>query len=511
VQSDPGATQPLTDPAVTGPAVTDPAMAASAVTDPGVTDPALTVPAVSDPARRRSASLAAVLSFLWPGLGQLYRGRRWSALVYAVPPALILLGIAAVAAGGLERLALRLLNPPVALTATALVAIIGLWRIVSIFDARRRTAIDPPESHSRRSLVVAMVLAVLVIAVHGFAGYYAFSFYRAGQQIQEPLIGAQPSPEPTQDAGGLPTATPDPDATPGPTEPPPSEMINVLFVGIDRGLLINTNTDTMLLASFNPQTQRIVMISLPRDTAQMPLYNGGTWDRKINSLYHYAANNPDEFPDGGMGTLVREFEYLIGVPIDYYASIEMAGFWGMIDKVGGVDVVLERPINDPVYTYHDKQGFYLEAGPHHLDGATALAYVRSRHGPGNSDFERARRQQQLILALRERLRDPSVLLNMPSLLDAAGEFVRTDAPLDRLPELLDIVQASQGAEVEHIVLGPRTFAERIPFSEFNGQYGLRLKMEEVAALSISLFGDESRYVRDGVPSTRKPMLTADPV
>ena len=458
---------------------------------------------LTEPTVRRSPSWAAVLSFVFPGLGQLYRGRRWSALAYALPVALILLGLAVAAAGGLERLALRMLNPPVALTATALVGILGLWRIVSIFDARRRTAADAPERDSRRSLLIAALLAVLVLGVHGYAGYYAFSFYRAGEQIQEPLIGAQPSPAPTPMETG-PVATPHPDATPGPTPPPPSDMVNVLFVGIDRGTRINTNTDTMLLASFNPLTKRIAMISLPRDTAQVPLYNGGTWNRKINTLYHYAESNPDEFPDGGMGTLVREFEYLVGGPIDYYASIEMAGFWGMIDKVGGVDVVLERPINDPVYTYHEKQGFYLEAGPHHLDGATALAYVRSRHGPGGSDFERARRQQQVLLALRERLRDPGVLLNLPSLLDAAGEFVRTDVPLDRLPELLDIIQASQGAEVEHIVLGPRTYAEQIPMSEFGGLYGLRLKMDEVAALSISLFGDESRYARGNIRPTREP-------
>lgn len=424
--------------------------------------------------------------------------------MYAVPVVVGVVGVAVLAAGGLERLALRLLNPPVALSVTVLIALLGLWRVVSIFDARRRTATDPPEPNSRRSLMVAALLAVLVIAVHGFAGYYVFSFYRAGEQIQEPLIGARPSPEPTPVGGGLPQATPDPAATPGPTQPPPSDMINVLFVGIDRGNLINTNTDTMLLASFNPQTERIVMISLPRDTAQVPLYNGGTWNRKINSLYHYAQANPEEFPDGGMGTMVREIEFLVGIPIDYYASIEMAGFWGLIDKVGGVDVVLEKPINDPVYTYHDQPGFYLAAGPHHLDGATALAYVRSRHGPGGSDFERARRQQQLLLALRERLHDPAVLFNMPSLLDAAGEFVRTDAPLDRLPDLLDIIQASQGAEVEQIVLGPRRFAERIPPSEFGGLYGLRLNMDEVAALSISLFGAESRYALSSTRPTAEP-------
>jgi polyisoprenyl-teichoic acid--peptidoglycan teichoic acid transferase len=277
-------------------------------------------------------------------------------------------------------------------------------------------------------------------------------------------------------------------------------MVNVLFVGIDRGSSDNTNTDTMLLASFDPRTERIVMISLPRDVTNVPLYSGGTWRRKINTFYHYAAFHPDEYPGGGMDALVRQMEYLIGVPIHYYASIEIDGFRRIIDLVGGVDVVLEQAINDPTYQHTpDETGFFMQPGPHHLDGATALAYVRSRHGPGGSDFARARRQQQVILALRERLHDPAVFLNLPALLDAGAQMVRTDVPPHRLSELMALVQASEGAEARHIVLGPQRFAERIPPAETGGLYALRLKMEAVAAMSLSLFGNESRYAREGVP------------
>jgi polyisoprenyl-teichoic acid--peptidoglycan teichoic acid transferase len=470
--------------------------------------------------KERSPSWAAVLSFIWPGLGQLYRGRSGSAVVYALPPFLVLVMAAVAVAGGLEQLALRLFSPAVALSVTAVIGLLALWRIVSILDARRRTQADAPEARPHRSLALALILSVLVIATHGFAGYYTYSFYRAGQQIHEPLTGAEPSPSPMPSPS--PDATVGPDATAaqaGPTNTPSPAasmaddgMINVLFVGIDRGLMDNTNTDTILLASFDPRTDRIVMISLPRDTAQVPLYSGGTWNGKINALYHYAVANPGEFPDGGMGTLVRQMEFLIGVPIHYYASIEMAGFWGMIDLVGGVDVVLERPIRDPVYHHTPgERGFFMDPGPHHLDGRTALAYVRSRHGPGNSDYVRARRQQQVLLGLRERLHDPAVLLNMPALLDAASEMVRTDVPLDRIPEFVELVQASAGAEAENYVLAPRRFAERIPRDEAGGQFATRLKMDAVAALSLELFGAESRYAREEVPPTIAPGETLTPV
>ncbi len=461
--------------------------------------------------RPRSASLAAVLSFVWPGLGQLYRGRRWTGVSHAVPPALVVIGVLLVAAGGLEQLAFRLLTPAVGLGATALVAGLALWRIVSIFDARRRIRAPTPDAHPRRSLAVAALLSLVVVATHAFAGYYTYSFFRAGEQIYEPITGAPPEPSPSPSIEPGPPVTPEPGATAPPTQPPPTEMVNVLFVGIDRGTTrLNTNTDTLLLASFDPRTGRIVMISIPRDTAQVPLYNGRTWPRKINALYHYAEAHPAEFPAGGMGTLVREVEYLIGVPVDYYASIEMAGFWGMIDKVGGVDVYLEEAVIDPVYHLHeDRRGFEMQPGWHHLDGRTALAFVRSRHGPNNSDYERARRQQQVLLALRERLRDPAVLLNLPTLLDYAAQMVRTDVPLDRMPEFIELVQATQGAEVRNVVLGPRRFAEVIPNTEFAG-FGTRLKMEEVALLSLELFGNESRYAQPGAMPTVRPDATRDP-
>lgn len=460
-----------------------------------------------------------MLSFLWPGLGQLYRGRRWSGLFQALPLALGALAVAWIAVNGPEQLALRLLAPQVAIGATVLVAALALWRIVSIFDARRRARLSDSDAHPRRSLAVAVVLSLIVLATHAYAGYFTYSFYRAGEQIFEPITGnsPDPTPGPTTDPG--PPVTPEPGATAAPTVPPPSEMINVLFVGIDRGTnRTNTNTDTILLASFDPRSGQIAMISIPRDTALVPLYNGRTWPRKINSLYHYAEANRDEFPDGGLGTLVREVEYLVGVPIQYYASIEMSGFWGMIDQVGGVDVCLDEPLIDPVYHLHeDRRGFEMQPGWHHLDGRTALAFVRSRHGPNNSDYQRARRQQQVLLALRERLRDPGVLLNLPALLDYAAQIVRTDVPLDRVPEFVELVQATQGAAVRNIVLGPRRFAEVIPPEEFAG-FATRLRMDEVAALSVELFGDESRYARelpwptarpDGTPRV-SPAATARP-
>ena len=82
----------------------------------------------------------------------------------------------------------------------------------------------------------------------------------------------------------------------------------------------------------------------------------------------------------------------------------------------------------------------MSAGKHHLDGRTALAYVRSRQGVGDNDFNRARRQQQVLLALREQLTKPENLPQIPGLLDAAGDTIRTNFPSERVGEMIDLAQ-----------------------------------------------------------------------
>jgi LCP family protein required for cell wall assembly len=342
-----------------------------------------------------------------------------------------------------------------------------------------------------------VVLVGLIVAMHVWAGNVVWSAYQAGVRISQPIDGT-PSPRPTDAAApGLPTGS---GVTPLPTTagpPVPEGRVTVLFLGRDLGRGAEGHlTDSLQIASFDPVSGQIVMISLPRDTGQLPLYSGGTWPTKINALMSYAEAHPGEFPDGGLGTLRRELEYIIGIPIHYYAQVDFEGFVRLIDSVGGVDVTVVREINDPTYWQFGRQvGFHMLPGEHHLDGLTALAYARSRHGTGNSDFQRARRQQEVLLAVRDRLNDPSVLANLPTVIDIASEYVRTDVPLDRLPEIIALLQASTAASVDRYVLQPRLYAEVIPREEIGRVYMTRLKMDAVAELSIRLFGEESRYAQ----------------
>jgi len=212
----------------------------------------------------------------------------------------------------------------------------------------------------------------------------------------------------------------------------------------------------------------------------------------------WARDHPADYPDGALTSMVKEIGFLLGAPIHYYAAIDLAGFRRMIDLVGGVTVDNPRAIADPRYDWLDgRHGFFLSAGVHKLDGTTALAYVRSRQGEGDSDFTRARRQQQVLLALRDQLTKPQNLASIPSLLDAAGDTIRTNFPSDRVGEMIDLAQRANTDTVQQIVLGPRKYAELIPPSETGGIYQLRFKMDELARLSIKILGDESRYANSG--------------
>lgn len=456
--------------------------------------------------RVRSPVTASFLSFIWPGFGQWYARQPRRALLYALPPALLVFGLLTALALAPEVFVLRLLAPSFALAVIALIGLHAVWRVASVVDAWWNTRREPLVRD--RAVPVVVLLSLVILASHGLAAYYVQSFGAAGEQIfggdtAGPVTGplddilaplaTQPpetpgTPGSTPVPGASPTAVP---ATPEPTSRPafnPDQRVTVLFVGVDSGPgRDHALTDTLIAASFDPATNQIAMISVPRDTGRIPMYDGGIYEDRINSLLGFARNNPDRFPQGPVYALVREMEYLIGTPIDYYAVTDMAGLQATVDLVGGVDINVATAINDVGV------GLVLEPGRYHMDGELALKYARSRHGPGNNDFERARRQQQIIYALGQRVKDPAVLARLPQVLDAAAGLVRSDIPVEYLPEFLGAFEQMQDASTRQIVLSPSRYAERIPPAEVGGRYMIELKMDAVAALSIELFGPESRY------------------
>jgi LCP family protein required for cell wall assembly len=259
------------------------------------------------------------------------------------------------------------------------------------------------------------------------------------------LATASPTPSPTV----RPTPTMRPTPVPTPTPIPLDQAmlkgrVTLLIIGTDsnderarRGA--NLNTDAMIVASVNAAKNKIVMLSLPRDTVDLPMADGRVWGNKINGL------------EGSLGieALRDTIATTLGVPIDYYLQINMSDFGRVVTAVGGLDVVVPYPLYDP------SLGLNLRAGKQHLNNNNALSYVRTRHQ--DSDYGRVLRQQQVVMALVGKLLDPHTKVDLRKFMQGFAS-VRTDIPVAKLPTFREIARRSLHAPITSTILGPPRFA-----------------------------------------------------
>jgi len=422
-------------------------------------------------------------------------------LLFAVPVLVIVLIVLIQAASGLGKLATLIISPSSALTVFILVVLLGIWRELAVIDAA--SAISPRGSWRRgRSLLTIGLITVIIGVTHVWAGAVAWAVYDASRNVFVGLEGPDAGqPVASQavtvpPASGAPSASPDDEyvAAPFATPPTAAARINILLTGIDsaqtRDHALN---DTLMVASIDPTSGNVALISFPRDISHVPMVGGGIYKGKINSYMTWVNNHPGDFKDKPLVELVKELSFLVGAPIHYYAAVDLAGFRKMVDAAGGVTINNQRVIDDPRYDWLDgRRGFKLSVGKHHLDGENALAYVRSRYTFGDNDFNRARRQQEVLVALANSLTNPSMLPRLPGLIEAAGQTVRTNFPSGRVGEMLELLQGRAGQKVKQVVLGP-PYSYHPPNDQTGGIYTLRLKMDRLAKLSRDIFGSESTY------------------
>ncbi len=212
------------------------------------------------------------------------------------------------------------------------------------------------------------------------------------------------------------------------------DRINILLVGTDyREGDEYSRTDSMIIASIDPKTKTVGLLSLPRDLqVNIPGYG----QDKINAAYIYG--DYDKKPGGGIGLLERTIGNNFGVQIHYYASVNFTGFEQIVDAFGGVTVDPQYAIVDdeyPTETY-GYTSLYFPAGVQHLNGKAALQYARTRHA--DLDFGRSRRQQEVLLALRQQALKGNLMQNFYSLLDVLGKAIKTDVPQDQIPKLANL-------------------------------------------------------------------------
>ncbi|MFH0749999.1 MAG: LCP family protein [Candidatus Gottesmanbacteria bacterium] len=190
------------------------------------------------------------------------------------------------------------------------------------------------------------------------------------------------------------------------------DRVNILLLGMAGGMHEGPDlTDTIIVASFHLKNRSIALITVPRDIWSETLKD------KVNSAYHYGEAKKR----GGGMTLSRAIiEDITGLPIHYIVTLDFTQFETIIDVLGGIDVMVTQSFTDTEYPIAGRENdlcdgdntfpcryetIHFDAGTQHMNGSTALKYVRSRHSEGDegTDFARGKRQQDVMVALKEKI------------------------------------------------------------------------------------------------------------
>ena len=229
------------------------------------------------------------------------------------------------------------------------------------------------------------------------------------------------------------SASVQPELAVGETQKPETtarSTVNVLVVGLDN-VEGGSRTDAIALAIFDAGNKGLRIASIPRDSRVYIPKRG--WD-KINHAYVY----------GGINLLRETLVNLTGMPIDYFVKVNYKSFPRIVDILGGVDIYVEKRLN-----YNDYSGklfINIPAGQQHMDGKTALGYVRFRHDP-LGDIGRVRRQQKFIDTIMKKIKTPAILPRIPAIVTELYDSIDTDlAPL----EALKLVQFANSIQPDRI-------------------------------------------------------------
>lgn len=320
------------------------------------------------------------------------------------------------------------------------------------------------------SLLLSVTFVITGIIVSIFAFLTVEAVLAAARQPLNPLEAAAIEASGTElpplvQEGAIPTSVPN---EPTPTPIPEveglrdDERITVLLMGIDRrpGEPFISRTDSMMLISVNPADDTVSILSIPRD---LYVVIPGRGRDRINTAFVYGSQGNN--PPGGAALAMQTVEYNLGVPVDHYMMVDFAAFIRGVDAIGGIDVEVPFEIYDPQYPdmNYGYDPLHIPAGMQHFDGELALKYARTRHQ--DNDFYRARRQQQVLMAVRSKLLSlgaGEMLRQAPFLYRQLEEGVRTDLSLEQMlrmaTTLKDIPSENIRSEVldHNYVTGYRT-------------------------------------------------------
>lgn len=453
----------------------------------------------SDGRHERGPLVGAVLSFLFPGLGQLARGARGRAAFLAAP-AILGIGtlVGALVVAGPIQVAATIVRADVLAAVIAAVIVAGAAHVIAVVDAARSSG----RPRDVRTAMIATALCVVLIAGYGTAAGLGFRAAGNLDDIFGPGAGweiPEPSFDPTPTPGSTPTPEPPPSGVPTPPPGPHATLrplwamddrLNILLIGSDAGpgrwML---RTDTMIVLSVDIVTGRSALIGIPRNITNVPLpaesagnFPDGRFPGLLNAIYVEAMLRPDDFPGGearGFRALSGAIQEFLGIRLDGAVVVNLNGFVDLVDALGGLWIDVEERLDDPRYPLENGRytRLVLRPGCQLLDGRHALFYARTRHG--NSDYDRMDRQQATIRALRDQLDPVALLPQLGPLLDVAGDNLWTTFDRNDVPRLAEALRAIDASTIQSVRLVPPD----VPTEQTTGS------LKAVRAMIAALFED----------------------
>jgi LCP family protein required for cell wall assembly len=226
------------------------------------------------------------------------------------------------------------------------------------------------------------------------------------------------------------------------------EPFTVLLIGVDkRAEAINegVRSDTLILVRVNPLQNWATMLSIPRDSvAPLPDGSFGKVNRAFSYGYYNAESlygNGTEADAGGGAAAAETLERFLKIKVDYIAQVDFQGFERIVDSIGGITVDVKQTLIDPEYPTenHGVERIYIPAGLQIMDGRTSLIYARSRHA--SNDFDRSKRQQQVLKDVLQQVRSRGLAANvslLPKWVGVLEQNVRTTLPIGDISTMSDL-------------------------------------------------------------------------
>jgi LCP family protein required for cell wall assembly len=263
----------------------------------------------------------------------------------------------------------------------------------------------------------------------------------------------------------------------------------VLVMGLDvRSGARALRADSLIVLTVNPETGSAGMLSIPRDMAMRDPMTGDTV--KVNTIY--GLGEIRGYPGGGAEYMRQTLAELTGYPIDYHVTVNFDGFKQIVDLIDGIDIEVPRDIVDKEYPTEDYgiEELFIPKGLQHMDGDLALKYARTRHA--DSDYGRAARQQQVILAIKDKITQPgqmaALLPRIPGLAMAMANSVQTDMPVERAIALARSLDKANLDNVTRVVVDSKMGKVT---NDPKWGYLLTPDMNKLRAAATAIFADAS--------------------